>query len=262
LPGAGQFCQGETAKGILYSGGTLSLTGWAIYASYHKEPGAINAPLAYAQQLYVFSLYSAYRDYRVRNSLTGGPLRFDPASDGKLASAPFRWEQLSSPWVFGSMLAGAGLNYVVARQADNPGFHSFRRMTYLGSSFNKDTGSAVYSAYWIPLSLGAGVSEETLFRGLLQSGFEAEWGRVPGWLVGSGLFGLAHLANPGESGSWGNVGFATLAGLYLGWRYQQTDYHLSQSIAAHFWFDLAAGATLFLADPKDNPLGARIEFGF
>lgn len=37
---------------------------------------------------------------------------------------------------------------------------------------------------------------------------------------------------------------------------------LSEVIAAHAWFDIAAGVASYLADPEDNPLGAKVSFLF
>jgi membrane protease YdiL (CAAX protease family) len=99
-----------------------------------------------------------------------------------------------------------------------------------------------------------------LFRGMLQADWEERWGTTPGWLAASGVFGLAHVTAITRPGAWAQGGFAALAGLYLGWRYQATGYRLGESIAAHAWFDIVAGATLFLLDSRDNPLGARFEF--
>ena len=51
-----------------------------------------------------------------------------------------------------------------------------------------------------------------------------------------------------------------MASLVCGWRFQRRDYRLSESVASHFWFDALAGLTVFLADPRNNPLGAKVEF--
>ena len=81
-----------------------------------------------------------------------------------------------------------------------------------------------------------------------------------GLLAASALFGAAHF--DGQKESLENVLFAMAAGLFLGSRFQRRGYHLSEPIAEHFWFDALAGITLYLADPENNPLGAKVEFGF
>ena len=263
LPGGGQFYLGETAKGVAYAGGVLGLSGWAVAASYKHEPGAINAPLVYAQQLYVISLYDTYRALQLKYGADKYNKRFDRSSVSELVSAPFRKEQLLNPWVIGCAVAGAGLNYALVRGASGRrSFADMRGMRYLGGSYNRDTGAAVYSAYWVPLSLGAGVSEEMLFRGMLQAGFEDRWGSGRGLVGASLLFGAAHMSDPNNPDVWANVAFASVAGMFFGWRYQKNDYRLSEVIASHFWFDVMAGAALFLTNPKENPLGAKMDFAF
>ena len=56
----------------------------------------------------------------------------------------------------------------------------------------------------------AGVSEELLFRGVLQPWFQSLWGTAAGLLVASTLFGLVHFVTPTYAI------LAGLIGLYLG----------------------------------------------
>lgn len=254
FPGGGQFAQGQKTRGTAYAAGTLSLFGWGVYAQGRKGSGEVNAPLVYSQQVYVMSIYEAYRDSRPGT---------DPASLSDLVRSPFSFEQLKSPWVIGSAVAGAGINLALTRaDKDRRGSGSMAGMRYLGDSFNREWGSAVYSAYWIPISIGAGVSEESLFRGVLQPELEQRWGSRAGLAATSGLFGLAHLDRLNSGDSWAQVGFASAAGLFLGWRAQENGNRLAESVAAHTWFDIAAGLALFFADPKENPLGAQVKYAF
>jgi membrane protease YdiL (CAAX protease family) len=258
LPGGGQYALGQTGKGHFYLSGTLGLLGWGLYAETERESGEVNAPLVYAQQLYLISFYSAYRDLRLLSWPSAE--RLDPASTAKLVTAPFQWEQLKSPWVIGPALVGVGAALAVARTDDDRRkFRELHRVRYLGATFKRDESVVAHTAYWIPLSLGAGVSEEMLFRGVLQANAEDRWG--PGWglTFASGLFGLAHIANRGNAA---DAIVPLIGGFYLGWRYQRMNYRLAQPIAAHTWYDIAVGVTLFLADPAENPLGAKVQFGF
>ncbi|MFH1725728.1 MAG: CPBP family intramembrane glutamic endopeptidase [Elusimicrobiota bacterium] len=263
VPGGGQFALGRPRAGWGYAAGTMGLVGWGAHAETRRGGGELNAPFVYAQQLYVASFCAAYRELRLRAGDPGGGPPTDRSSAGELAAAPFRWRQLKNPWVIGSALVGAGLNLALPRSdSRKPAFRQIRRIRYLGDSFNREWGTAAYTAYWIPISLGAGVAEESLFRGLFQNEWERSWGARNGWAAASGLFGLAHLSQPGDLESWGDVAFATAAGLYLGWRYQRTGYRLEEPVASHVWFDIAAGLALMLVRPEDNPLGARVQFAF
>jgi membrane protease YdiL (CAAX protease family) len=260
LPGGSQVLLGQNGRGAAYAAGTIGLAGWGGWAQTVKSRGELNAPFVFAQQVYVLSIYEGWRDMRLGSGLRS---RTDPASLGELASAPFRRESLSSPWVIGSAAAGAGLNLLEASlRRDRRSSRGMSRVSYLGASFNPAWGTAAYSAYWVPLSLGAGVAEESLFRGMLQGEFEGMWGDRGGLAAASGLFGLAHLTRLNSAQSWGQAGFAALAGTYLGWRYQENGRRLRESVASHFWFDLAAGLAVFACDPGNNPLGARIEWAF
>jgi len=259
LPGGPQFQQGKRREGAMWAAATLGTLGWGLAVD--QDPGELNAPLLYAQQIYVTGLYAGIRDLRLRAKDPGWPPQ-DPSSTTRLVTAPFRPSVLKSPWVWGAMGVGGGLNYVLARNA--PGRRAYadlRRMRYLGGSFGREGALAAYTAYWIPISLGAGVSEEALFRGLIQTDFERHWGPRSGLWAASALFGAAH-AFPIDDDSLARVAFATVGGLYFGGLFQREGYRLAKPIAAHFWFDAAGGLAVFLANPRENPLGARVEFAF
>jgi len=258
LPGGGQFYLGQDSAGAAYLAGTCLLGGWGAWTETRRTSGEMNAPLVYAQQLYVVSVYSAHRDVQF---ILDDRDRTDPAKIGTLSLAPFRVKYVLNPWVIGFAAAGYAVNRALIGRG-KAGFSRIRTVNYLGSGYNRDTGSAVYALYWIPLSYGAGEAEEMLFRGMLQSSWEGSLGTAGGLLAASTVFGLAHVNRLRSEESWESAGMAALAGLFLGWRYQNTGYRLGEPIAAHFWFDVAAGATAFLLDPADNPLGARIGFSF
>jgi len=262
VPGGGHFYLGETGKALGYFAGTASLVGWGIAVNDRKAGGELNTPLLYAQQLHSMQIYTSYREATKR--LDGNPdkkILKDLSSLSDLALSPFRRENLKNPWVIGFALLGAGVNYAIVRLDEkNRDYSDIRSVQILGSRFNRETGLAAYSAYWIPVSLGAGVSEETIFRGMIQTEWEDRWGKKRGLLASSALFGAAHYNGSGESVP--NMLFAGAAGLFLGWRFQERDYKLSESIAEHFWFNLFAGVTLYLAAPEDNPLGAKVEWSF
>lgn len=265
VPGGGYFYLGETAKGLSYFSSTAGLLGWGIGINHKKADGEINTPLIYAQQLHVAQIYLSYREAHFRflteEEKRGKKILLERSSLSQLASAPFKTENLKNPWVIGFALLGAGLNYASARiDGAKKDFSDISHVQILGERFSRAPGFGVYSAYWIPISLGAGVSEEALFRGMVQTEWEERWGKRKGLLAASALFGAAHF--DGKRESIGNVLFAAVAGLFLGWRFQEKNYQLGEPIAEHFWFDAIAGTTLYFADPDNNPLGAKVEFAF
>jgi membrane protease YdiL (CAAX protease family) len=264
IPGGGHFRQGEWATGAGYAATELSLLAWGYNQRKDLAAREINAPYLYALQIHNMGLFTAYRNARRRWREKGyefGPM--DETSTPRLVAAPFRWKYMSSPWVYGSALAGVGINFLAASLEKNRRrYQDITDMRIQGRRYERGEGAAAYHAYWIPVSLGAGVSEEMLFRGMIQNDWEQASSPRAGLIGASALFGLAHLDRPREFAAWTNAGFAFLAGLYLGWRYQANDYQLSESIAAHAWFDITAGVTLFLVDPENNPLGVKVQFSY
>jgi membrane protease YdiL (CAAX protease family) len=83
------------------------------------------------------------------------------------------------------------------------------------------------------ISLGAGIGEEMLFRGLFQALFSDWWGPVLGLLAASTLFGLMHFITPTYAV------LAGLLGIYLGGIWV-ADGNLLSVIIAHALYDLLA----------------------
>lgn len=90
----------------------------------------------------------------------------------------------------------------------------------------------------VVVSALAGVGEELLFRGVIQSGLSASFGAWPGLLVASVLFGGMHAL------SRAYFVLATLMGLYLGGLYQATDNLLLPAIVHGLYDAIAIGYLL------------------
>lgn len=80
------------------------------------------------------------------------------------------------------------------------------------------------------VSLMAGIGEELLFRGVVQSGLESLVGPLAALLLASLLFGLAHAVTKAY------FVMATLIGLYLGWLFLATG-NLLVPVLVHFLYD-------------------------
>jgi uncharacterized protein len=83
------------------------------------------------------------------------------------------------------------------------------------------------------VALAAGVCEELLFRGVIQTGLGLWLGTLPGLLLASLLFGLVHYV------SRAYFLITCLAGLYLGLIYLWTG-NLLVVMLVHFFYDWAA----------------------
>lgn len=97
------------------------------------------------------------------------------------------------------------------------------------------------------ISLLAGVGEELLFRGLIQSGLQGRFG--PWWAiaVASLLFGLVHAVSAVY------FVFATLIGVYLGWLFLTAE-TLSVPILTHGLYDFLA--LIYLIRIRRRTLGS------
>ena len=82
---------------------------------------------------------------------------------------------------------------------------------------------------FILLSAAAGIGEEVLFRGTLQTLFGITWGL---WVT-SVIFGLVHAVTPAY------FAMATVMGLYLGWVHIASD-NLLAPILVHWLYDAVA----------------------
>ncbi len=106
-------------------------------------------------------------------------------------------------------------------------------------------GPLLASCRWYELvyvAFLAGVSEEILFRGVLQPLFESLWGWLPGLLLSNVLFGLAHSITPLYAL------LAALTGAYLGWIMEiGGERNLLVPILVHSVYDLAAFAIVVTA---------------
>jgi len=106
-------------------------------------------------------------------------------------------------------------------------------------------GAALYRYHWtdlLMLAAIAGVSEEVLFRGLIQPWIETSWGMMAGLIATNIIFGLAHAVTPLYAV------LATLVGIYLS---LSMDYEGSRNlflpIIIHSLYDFLAFIALMRA---------------
>jgi uncharacterized protein len=96
-------------------------------------------------------------------------------------------------------------------------------MIWLAGSYHVDGTNA--DVPWLPMilmvGLGAGISEEIVFRGVLLRIVEEGLGSWIALLFSALLFGLIHLGNPNAT-LWGGTAIAIEAGLLLGTAYMAT----------------------------------------
>jgi membrane protease YdiL (CAAX protease family) len=117
-------------------------------------------------------------------------------------------------------------------------------------------GPALYRYHWtdlLILAAIAGLSEELLFRGVIQPWIESSWGMAAGLIAGNIIFGLAHAVTPLYAV------LAALVGIYLSLSMDYGgDRNLLLPIVIHSFYDFLAFIALMrayrasrLADSKE-----------
>jgi len=274
LPGGGQFYLGQTGAGIGYAVGTIGFSAAGAALDHRnkkiedehcgrlcdKRTDEFNTPSVVGEKIWTYAVFSAWRDAHAMNGDDLRALHIDDTPTYQLVTAPFQLAQLTNPWVLGALLVGGGAAAISGAHADKRQ-RDVSRVGMWGDDWNKNDGTAIYGVSSLSISLGAGVAEEAVFRGLLQPVLEDAWGTGPGLLATSGFFGAAHLV--GQNGLQpGAVLSAAAGGLYFGYLYDHDDHRLAAPIAAHFWYDFMIFAVGFIVDPDNNPLGVRVKFNF
>jgi hypothetical protein len=132
-------------------------------------------------------------------------------------------------------LAGAiplyGL-FVLSERLPATGFQQIKRflIDYLGPFLDTCRWTGLFY-----LALLAGITEEILFRGLLQALFELHWGWLVGIIASNILFALAHSITPLY------VLLAGLTGIYLGFSLDfGGERNLLTPITIHAFYDFLA----------------------
>jgi len=263
FPGGGHFYLGDCKTGFFYLLTELGLFLAGNQVKDKLERTELNIFHLHALKLHELNIFTAYRQARLRIDNFGYRNPIDDTPVSKLALAPFKWENIKDPYVYGFFLAGVVLNAIEASlNKERRSFQDVDEIQIMGEKYKHDPGFATYETFWIPISLNAAVSEECFYRGVIQSQLEEAMGKRQGLILASLLFGLGHISEPTEVKSWAYGIIGSLSGFYLGKLYQNTNYNLEKPIAAHFWFNVAAGTTLFLLDPANNPLGLKVTFRF
>lgn len=135
--------------------------------------------------------------------------------------------------VVGALVGITGLSLATGAAAELLGLGRGGSMEQIALALSGLTPSRVPLAL-ASIALLPGAAEEMFFRGLMQTGLAARWGRWPGIVLTAAAFGLMHL-DPLQGS------LAALAGLFLGWVSERFE-SIRPAMAAH-----AANNALFVA---------------
>lgn len=130
------------------------------------------------------------------------------------------------------------------QQLSHPAFKNIQNL------LQQSLGRPLQNAHWtdlLTLACLAGLGEEVLFRGLMQSGFEQAWGFDVGLIASGVVFALAHAVTPLYTI------LALLMSLYLG---LSMDYggerNLLTPIVIHAFYDFVAFLAIVSNTRKDH----------
>jgi membrane protease YdiL (CAAX protease family) len=261
LPGYFQLCRGHTADGALLAGfGVAELSG-AIAGSIGSgvSSNAAGVPLLALGDLLTLSVMDAALENQ-----RALKLKYVPQENlSELARAPFSFEVLKRPAVWGGILGTLAAGLLVSRLVDGPittqGFG--KRPVLFGHDVNSALGYPAAAAIGGVVFEHVALAEESTFRGLLQSTWARSYGEDRGFVYASLAFGAIHASNiffmdSSERLNYlaAGVPFITVLGSYLGLVYRSSGYSLGPSVAIHFWYDLLVEAISFAGDPKNSPL--------
>lgn len=263
LPGGGHFYLGEVGTGLTYAISTAAFLGVGGEVQRRNDElgreDEYNAPSIVGEKIWELSFFTAYRSALAHDGTDLRTLGYDDTPTADLILAPFSYRNVLDPWVLGAGVLGGVL--AAAGAEDNPrGLGDVDRVGIWGRDYNARDGTAAYGASALAVSLGAGVAEEALFRGLLQTMLQDHWGQAAGLWAASGTFGAAHIVGPDGEPNVGAVLVTTAAGAYLGWMYNREGNRLAKPIAAHFWYDFMLMAVSWATDPENNALGVEVSF--
>lgn len=216
----------QTASGFMCTTGVgLGL----IYGNVMPNKPALELTAATLSATSFYSTYASYRDARRCNGSFQYSYKMPTDSLADLTLAPFKWNIIKKPEVWGGMLgflaAGTAIGYFLYPDEAKIRIHS--------------ASTATPPIIALPVGLG----EEAFFRGFLQSSISEISNPLAGTIVSSLIFGAAHINNGDgipSSERWRyyafSLPFITAVGAYCGWLTHENR-SLQESVALHTWYD-------------------------
>ncbi len=223
---------------ILYKRGIRGLS---------SDQSALIQLSGYSYQTYfnlrLLDAFTTYRNYRASESHT---FLLSNQSILGLSASPFQWKYLKEPDVYIPLLITAGVSFLDEPQG--PSLFKLRRLNWFGSNVSPTT-AGIGSMFLETLGFTLlAIAEEGFFRGVLQTELSERVNPNFGLIASSVLFGLSHYQLQGMTYSLR----ATVAGLYLGWRFKESGYDLRRTIAIHFYIDFMPTIIQLFRDPVNT----------
>jgi membrane protease YdiL (CAAX protease family) len=276
FPGVGQLCMGKTGEGAALTALTASEIGAAVAVAQLEVAGEEDRPLAPEtlplvglQNLWAYSVADIY----LERQRAEGQLYTPQDTLGELVAAPFNIEVLKEPQVWGGILgltaAAFAFTALMSGSAQPSEEPVDRSPSYFGQDMPAGAAYSLSAATGTVLFSHVAIGEETLFRGVLQSGLARHHGEWKGWAWSSAIFGAFHIPNalvmPADQRKdylLYSIPFITVVGSYMGLSYKWSDYSLASPVALHFWYNFLLSAAQYANSPGDSPVGMSVTIPF
>ncbi len=240
-------------KCIQYRTKTTTSVNTATDYSKHDATKPLTAAVLqeFGLKYHLMNTFFAYRD---QLNLEGGDLGqgIDQRSAKEMLKDPFRWEVLSSPWVYIPIALTTAFVYFDYRSEINQLQGEITPLNNRSKAFLGFDQMVMYP-------FGSAAPEETFFRGFIQNEFyymvRSPYFAVP---MSSLIFALSH-----SQDGWPS---AFISGLYQGTLAYKNDGNLAYGNAVHFWGVVALGVESFLltlnSQAQAPPVGVKFNFTY
>ena len=268
--GLGQYCHRKDAHAA-----ALALAGFAdlatgIAVGTQSDDGFANPAAAFALVAYQDVWVAGIADMLIDRDLARGRLYAPTDNLGDLLAAPFNWEVMKQPKVWGAILGAVAIGVGVTVALDGvPDASPTDDANLFGKNVSPALGYPGAMMAFGGLFSHVAPAEELMFRGVVQSGLARNYGENVGWVGGSLIFGAIHAPNALALESDERRDYLTYAlpvitvvGSYLGYLYKDSEYSLAAPTAMHFWYNTLLSATAFALDPQNSPVSANVGLRF
>lgn len=238
---------------VQYRNKTISTTSSA--ADYSEQDASKPLTAALLQEFGLkYHIMNAFFSYRDQYNLEGGDpgQGIDQRSAKEMFKDPFRWEVLSSPWVYVPIALTSAFVYYDFRSELN---QTQSEITPL----NKQSKAYLAFDQLIMYPVGSAAPEEAFYRGFVQNEFyylvRSPYFSVP---MSSLVFALSH-----SQDAWPS---AFISGLYQGMLAYKNDGNLAYGNAVHFWGVVILGIESYIltlsSQAKAPPVALKFNFTY
>ena len=271
VPGSHFFYTNEIKKGLFFTliPATLITSGLILSKKLDQNSNHTSAynnfPFIMGIQISTFATNDILIREMKKNTSNIKNFNYDTINFNELQKSPFRLKNIFTPIVAGFTLT-ALTELLIPIFKSHQTIKNVDQFSLIGNYTNKNIALPIYSIVGLGVSIGAGTTEELMFRNMLMPILDYKYGQKKGLMYSSLAFGGIHALNvffekkPNYLASFLQVTEATVLGYFLGRDVQKRGYKIGPAIAAHTIYDLILTTGSFLIDPKNNFIGVNVKF--